>query len=89
MNKKTPIYRMCIVTREKLLKEDLFRVVKNKDGIYFDKNQNVPGRGVYIKKDLEVIKKAHAHHSLARGLRCAVSEEIYLALIQALGKERR
>ena len=89
MNKKDPIYRTCIVTHKKLLKSDLFRVVRNENGIYFDKYQNIPGRGVYISKSLEVISQAQKKHSLSRGLRCDVKDEIYVELIQALNEERK
>lgn len=89
MNVKAPVYRICVVTREKLTKENLFRVVKTNSGIYFDKNQNMQGRGVYIKKDLSTILEAQKRHSLSKGLRSNVDDSIYLELIQALGKERR
>lgn len=90
MNKKSPVYRTCIVSRSKLLKEELFRVVKTPSGqIYFDIKQNIEGRGVYLKKDLNVIKKAHDKHSLSCYLKTEVPEEIYIALIQALSKEGR
>ena len=89
MNKRAPIYRTCIVTREKILKEDLFRVVKNNDKIYFDKNQNMSGRGAYIKKDLNVILLAQKRHSLSKALRREVDDSIYIELIQELSKERK
>lgn len=89
MNKHNPIYRTCIVTHKKLLKSDLFRVVKNENGIHFDKNQNIPGRGVYISKSLDVISNAQKKHSLSRGLRCEVKDEVYMELIQALNEERK
>ena len=89
MNKHNPIYRTCIVTHKKLLKSDLFRVVRNENGIYFDKYQNIPGRGVYISKSIEVISIAQKKHSLSRGLKCDVKDEIYLELIQALNDVER
>ena len=89
MNKKAPIYRTCIVTHNKLLKSDLFRVVRNVNGIYFDKNQNIPGRGVYITKSIDIIKQAQKKHSLSRGLRCEVKDDIYMELIQELNEERK
>jgi predicted RNA-binding protein YlxR (DUF448 family) len=50
---------MCVVTREKLEKKDLIRIVKNKDGeIFIDLTGKANGKGVYLKKDLEVILKA-------------------------------
>ena len=89
MNKKRPIYRICAYSKEKILKEDLFRIVKNEHGIYFDENQSIPGRGVYLKKDLKTILAAQKAKTLSRGLRSAVSDEIYLELIQALNRERK
>ena len=89
MNKKAPIYRTCIVTHNKLLKSDLFRVVRTVNGVYFDKNQNMPGRGVYISKSLEVILKAQKKRSLSRVLRCEVKDDIYVELIQELNEERK
>ena len=89
MNKKAPIYRTCIVTREKLLKEDMFRVVKVDSKVYFDINQNMQGRGAYIKKDLNTILLAQKRHSLSKGLKREVDDYIYIELIQALSKERK
>ena len=89
MNQKRPIYRMCSVTREKLLKSDLYRVVKTPGGVVFDSKQNIKGRGAYIKKDLKTIELAHSKKVLNRALKCEVNDEVYLALIQELSKERR
>jgi len=89
MNKKPQIYRICCVTREKLLKEELFRVVANNNGVYFDEFQNMPGRGCYIKKDLKTIELAQKRRSLSRGLKREVDDAIYIKLIQALSRERK
>ena len=89
MNKKTPVYRICIVSREKSLKEELYRVALVNNQVIFDKKQNLGGRGVYVKKDLSIIKLAHDRHSLSRGLKREVKDEIYLELIQELSKEKR
>lgn len=89
MNKKAPIYRTCIATRKLLLKSDLYRVVKINGQVYFDKNQNMPGRGAYISKDLAAITLAHDKHLLAKALRNEVKDEIFLELVAALSKEKR
>ena len=87
MNQKAPVYRTCIFTHEKLLKKDLFRVVRDiNNRVCFDSNQNMPGRGVYLKKDLKVILEAQKRNSLSRGLKCKVDDQIYLELIQHLSK---
>lgn len=89
MNIRTPVYRICIVSKEKLLKKEMFRIALVNNEVIFDKEQSLGGRGVYIKKDLSTIKLAHERHSLSRGLRKEVKDEIYLELIQELSKEKR
>ena len=89
MNKKTPVYRICILSREKLLKEEMFRIALVNNQVIIDKKQNLGGRGVYLKKDLSTILKAQERHSLSRGLKREVKDEIYLELIQELSKEKR
>ena len=89
MNKKAPVYRLCVVTREKHLKEELFRVVRVNNKVYFDELQNMKGRGCYIKKDLKTIELAQKRHSLSKGLRIDVDDSIYIELMQALSRERK
>lgn len=63
--KHTPL-RTCLVTREKLPKEQLLRVVKTKDDtIIFDPTGKMNGRGAYIKKDIDVIKKAQQKNNFS------------------------
>ena len=89
MNKKAPIYRTCIATRKLFLKSDLYRIVKYNGQVYFDKNQNMPGRGAYISKDLKAITLAHDKHLLAKALRKEVNDDIFAELVAALSKEKR
>ncbi len=75
--KKRPM-RSCIVTLEKLDKNDLIRVVKNKDGeVFIDLTGKANGRGAYLKKDLEVIKKCKKNKILDRKLEVEIPENIY------------
>ena len=89
MNKKAPVYRLCAYTRKSFLKSDLFRVVKYNGQVCFDKNQNMPGRGAYLSKDIKVIQEAMKKRTLSKTLRCEVKEEVYLELIAELNEERR
>ena len=89
MNKKAPIYRTCVATRQSYLKNDLYRIVKYNGEVCFDCNQNLPGRGAYISKDLKAITIAHDKHLLSKALRCEVKDEIYAELVSALSKEKR
>lgn len=79
--KKIP-YRTCVITKEKYPKEDLIRVVKNKENeIFIDLTGKVNGRGVYLKKDIKVIEKAHNNKSLDRSLQIKIPESVYEELI--------
>ena len=80
--KKMP-ERTCVVTKEKTLKKDLLRVVRNKDGeVIVDLTGKANGRGAYLKKDLEVIKKAQQTKILDRILEINIPETIYDQLIE-------
>ncbi|HOP65995.1 MAG TPA: YlxR family protein [Bacilli bacterium] len=73
--KKIPL-RTCIVTKEKLDKRDLIRIVKDKDGnVSVDLTGRANGKGVYLKKDKEVILKASKY--LPKALECEIESEIY------------
>ena len=75
--KKIPM-RTCVVTKEKCEKKDLIRVVRDNLGnVSVDLTGKANGRGAYVKKDLEVIKKAKLTKVLERHLEVLVPEEIY------------
>lgn len=78
--KKIPM-RMCVVTREKIPKVDLIRVVKTEDGVIVDKTGKVNGHGVYLKKDENVIKLAKDKKILNRALETEIPDNIYEELI--------
>lgn len=88
MNKRSPVIRQCVITREYLEKSNLFRVAKINGKAYFDKEQNLGGRGVYIKKDIKVIELARKKNTLARSLHVNVEDEIYLSMINNLEEKR-
>ena len=76
-NKKIPM-RSCVVTKEKLPKQELLRVVRTPEGIIIvDDTLKANGRGCYLKKDLEVIKKAETSKVLDRHLETKIPLEIY------------
>ena len=66
--KKIPL-RTCIVTKEKLPKQELIRVVRTPDKeIIIDETLRANGRGAYLKKDLEVFEKAKKTKALNKAL---------------------
>ena len=75
--KKVPL-RTCVVTKEKLEKKDLLRIVKNNEGeVFVDETGKANGRGAYIKKDIDTLEKAIKTKALERHLETTISDEVY------------
>ena len=76
-NKKIPM-RSCIVTKEKLPKMELVRVVRTpENNVIVDTTGRVNGRGAYLKKDAEVFAKAKKSKILDRVLETEVPDSIF------------
>ncbi len=82
--KKIPL-RMCVVTREKLDKRELLRVVRTPDNeVVVDLSGKQNGKGAYLKKDLEVINKAQKSKILDRVLEIEIPDSVYEDLVKNL-----
>lgn len=83
-NKKIPM-RSCIVTRERLPKGELLRVVKSPMGeVLVDTTGKINGRGAYIKKDIEVLEKAKKSKILERILETEISDSVYEEILKII-----
>ena len=70
--------RSCVVTREKLPKSELLRIVRTTDGsVIADVSGKVNGRGAYIKRDIVVLEKAKKSKILERQLEPTISDDVY------------
>lgn len=86
--KKIPL-RTCVVTKEKLPKKDLVRVVRTPEGnVIIDESGRTNGRGAYLKKDLEVFKKAKQNKILNRHLEIEVPDSIFDELGSMINEEK-
>ncbi len=75
--KKIPM-RTCVVSREKLPKQELLRVVRTPEGtVVIDLVGKSNGRGAYIKKDNVILEKAKKTKVLEKYLECVVPDSIY------------
>ena len=75
--KKVPM-RSCVVTKEKLPKNELLRIVRGTDGsVFVDLTGKVNGRGAYIKKELDVLVKAKKNKILERHLEVNIPDSVY------------
>ena len=75
--KRVPL-RTCVITKEKLDKRDLIRVVRTPEqNVVVEPTGKLNGKGAYLKKDLEVIEKAKKNKALDRILEVPVPDSIY------------
>lgn len=70
--------RSCVITKEKLEKRELIRVVRTPErNVVVDLTGKANGKGAYLKRDLEVINKAEKSKALDRVLEIEVPSSIY------------
>ena len=85
--KKIPL-RTCIISREKLPKKDLLRVVRTPEGnIVIDETGKANGRGAYIKKDVSIINKARLNKQLENHLEVKIPDSIYDEIINIVNNK--
>ena len=83
--RKIPM-RTCVVTKEKLPKRELIRVVRTIDGVIVDTTGKVNGRGAYLKLDKDVIEKAKKIGVIDKHLEVKVDDSVYDELYKLLEK---
>ena len=85
-NRKIPL-RTCIISKEKLPKQELIRVVKNNENqVFVDLTGKSNGRGAYIKRDSEVLEKAIKSKTLERHLEVVIPDNVYEELRMIIEK---
>lgn len=78
--------RSCIVCRNKFIKKDLTRIVKNADGeIFCDPTGKAPGRGAYICSDPKCIDSFLSRSYLERTFKQQVPEETVKKIREEIG----
>lgn len=84
--KKIPL-RTCVITKERLPKKELLRVVRTPEGqVIVDEVGKINGRGAYIKRDVQVLEKARKKKVLERHLECTINDDVYEEIKQMLEK---
>ncbi len=78
--KKIPL-RMCTGCGEMKPKKELVRVVRSKEGeISLDLTGRKAGRGAYVCRNLECLKKARKTRRIERSFDCKIPDEVYDAM---------
>lgn len=77
MSKKIPL-RQCVGCNEMKGKNDMLRVLKTtEDEIILDTTGKANGRGAYLCKNAECLKKAIKHKGLERSLKMNIEKQVY------------
>ena len=84
--KKIP-QRSCAICREKKDKNELIRIVKNKENeVKIDQTGKQQGRGAYMCSNVQCIEKAKKNKGLERSLDIKIEESIYDELIELINR---
>ena len=80
--------RTCSVCRTQKNKNELLRIVKNKENIIkVDETGKQSGRGAYICYDMECLEKAQKSKRLEKTLEIKIEDEIYEQMKNVIGKK--
>lgn len=81
MRKQASPQRMCVSCRQLFDKRDLLRVVRTPQGeVLFDPTGKMAGRGAYLCKDSECLKKIVKSKLLNKLFKTEISDEAYRKL---------
>ncbi|MFI3214714.1 MAG: YlxR family protein [Eubacteriales bacterium] len=79
-NKKIPM-RQCVGCGEMKSKKEMMRVLKTTEGpIVLDVTGKKNGRGAYLCKSAECLKKARKNKGLERSFKMCIPNEVYDSL---------
>ncbi len=85
MKTKKVVLRTCVVTREKLPKNELLRIVRTPEGkVVVDPTGKMNGRGAYLKKSLQVLEQAKKTNVLSRQLEVEITDDTYQLIADAI-----
>lgn len=84
---KKIVLRKCLATNKMLPKEDLLRIVKNKDNqVFVDLTNKANGRGAYISKNSEALEIAKKKKVFDRAFEMKVDEALYHEIEEIIKK---
>ena len=80
--------RQCVGCREMKEKKALLRIVRTPEGeILLDATGKKSGRGAYVCRDAQCLKKARKSRALDRMLEISIPDEVYEALERQMETE--
>ena len=87
MPKKIP-QRMCLGCREHKDKKELVRVVRSPEGeVSVDLTGRKNGRGAYICRSKDCLKKARKQRAISKALNCEITDEVFEQLLEQIEED--
>ena len=87
MKAKREVKRMCVGCGEMKNKREMMRVLKTPEGpIVLDATGRKNGRGAYLCKSLDCLKKARKNRGLERSFQMSIPAEGYDSLEKEFGE---
>ena len=87
MNKKVPM-RQCVGCGEMKSKKEMMRILKTEEGdIVLDVTGKKNGRGAYLCRTEECLKKARKNRGIERSFKKSISAEVYDNLEKEFAEE--
>lgn len=81
MKTKSIPVRMCTGCGSHVPKKELVRVVRSPEGeISLDLTGKKPGRGAYICRNVECLRKARKARRFERSFECQIPDEVFIRL---------
>ncbi|MCF7935395.1 MAG: YlxR family protein [Synergistales bacterium] len=75
--------RTCAGCGSEHSKKEMIRIVRTPQGeVRIDPTGKAPGRGTYLCRDPECVRKARKRKALARALKTGVPQEVYNILLE-------
>ena len=85
--RKIPV-RRCVGCNAQKPKKELVRVVRSPDGtVSVDPTGKKAGRGAYVCRSLDCLKKARKTRRIERSLDCQIPDEVYDAMEKEMAED--
>ena len=79
---------MCLGCREHKDKKELVRVVRSPEGeVSVDLTGRKNGRGAYICRSKDCLKKARKQRSISKALNCEITDEVFEQLLEQIEED--
>ncbi len=87
MKKAERVTRKCVACGDIRPKSELFRIVRNREGeITVDLSGRADGRGAYLCRNVDCMRKAVSSRALNRSFKCEIDKELIENLFSELMK---